>query len=143
MSKAIIIAAWCGTGKTHFCRNTKGAIEFECWKYDKESFPDNELRDIEDQRDKVDYIFISTNIVALDALSEKGIEYILVYPQRGLKEEYLNRYRERGSHIDFIGTMDRYWDGWMTECEENTQPEETYRLGAGEYIAEIHQLLRH
>ena len=84
---------------------------------------------------KVDGIFISTNKVVLDSLIGDGIDIRVVYPKPNLKGEYMKRYRERGSHQDFIDTLNMNWDDWLAELEARDDCKK-HVLSSGEYITD-------
>lgn len=114
-----IIAAFCGTGKTYICNQTNiNAIEIEYWKYKNEGLQKEYIGDVKKQIGNVDYIFISTEPEGLKLLQEQGISIILIYPENRLRNEYLDRYIERDSPYDFIGTFMKYWDKWINELKE-------------------------
>lgn len=115
IKSAIIISAFCGTGKTYLCNTSDRFVEFECWKYDKDNFPENCLVDIKSNIHKVDIIFISTNPTVLIPIVKMGITVILIYPNLKLKDEYINRYKKRGSSNDFISTLSKNWERWLIE----------------------------
>lgn len=131
-----IYASFCGTGKTHLCDINKTHIEFECWKYEGDDFPMNYIEDIKSQIGKVDYIFTSTNPVVLNELNKQGIEITLVYPKLELKEEYLSRYKERVSPVEFIEMIDENWYKWIDELHQQTYCNQI-ELDSGEYLSDI------
>lgn len=133
MMKTKIYASFCGTGKSYLC--DENHIEFECWKYQDGDFPNNYVNDIKSQIGKVPYIFISTNPVGLKRLIEDEIEVNLVYPNIELKEEYINRYKERGSTEDFIDMLDNNWYDWIYELHE--QNCNKIELDSGIYLSDI------
>lgn len=132
----IICASFCGTGKTHLCSSSQRYIEFECWEYQNDDFPINYVSDIKSQIGRVNYIFISTNPVILKELYKSGIDIILVYPKFELKEEYIKRYKDRGSSDDFIEMLNRNWHDWITELHEQTYCSQI-ELDSGEYLSNI------
>jgi hypothetical protein len=132
-----IIAAFCGTGKTYLCHNSNiNCVEFECWKYREGDFPNNYIQDIKSQIGKVDYIFISTDPVVLTKLYEYGITVILVYPKISLKKEYLKRYEDRKSAINFIKMLNKNWNKWITELEKQDYCEHVV-LKKNQYLQNI------
>ena len=46
-----------------------------------------------------------------------GIDYVLVYPERGLKDEYINRCKNNGSSQGFISKLDKNWDLFMKNVD--------------------------
>jgi hypothetical protein len=134
--KGMVYAAFCGTGKTYFCENYKNVIEFECWKYDGVEFPYNYVSDIKSKINKVDYIFISTNPIGLKELYKQGIEITLIYPKIGLKEEYLQRYKNRESSDEFINRLNEEWVNWITELRSQNYCKHII-LDKNQYITDI------
>ncbi len=135
--QTLVISAFCGTGKTYICENSsKNVIEFECWKYDKNDFPENYVIDVKASLGKVDAIFISTNPLALHALNELGVKSILIYPSLQLKSEYIERYKKRGSSNDFVTTLSKNWDNWINEIKGNKYCQYV-ELKYGEYISTV------
>ena len=64
-------------------------------------------------------IFIGSNKVLLKALKEADIDFVVVYPDKSLKEEYLKRYNERGDSKMFINMMDKEWDEMIDYIEDS------------------------
>ena len=56
---------------------------------------------------KVDIIFVSSHDVVRQALKDNNMFYYLVYPCRCIKDEYLQRYKDRGNNNSFIEFIDR------------------------------------
>lgn len=140
--KTILYAAFCGTGKTRVCDNSKyNIIELECWKYEGKHFPRNYITDIKSKIGKVKYILISTNPVVLKELNKTGIEINLVYPQIELKEEYLLRYRKRKSAKEFITLLGDNWDDWINELKEQKYCKHIV-LESGEFLSDILNRIR-
>jgi len=103
--KTLIYAAWCGTGKTWVCDNPNiKAVEVEYWKF-KDGLQKQYVNEIKNNFRKVDYIFIATDPEGLRLLLDEGFDITLVYPENELRNEYLDRYIERDSPYDFIGTF--------------------------------------
>lgn len=73
-------------------------------------FPNNYMVYIKENIGKVDIIFVSNNIATKEALKGSGIDYILVYPSKSEKKEYMNRYENQDKKEDFIRHMDKRWD---------------------------------
>ena len=67
-----------------------------------------------------DIIFISTHESVRNALKEAGLEYTLIYPDGSLKEEWIRRFKERGSSDGFIQTVEENWDAWIDQMEEES-----------------------
>lgn len=106
----LVVAAFCGAGKTYICEKTNiKAIEIEYWKYKDKGLLTEYINDVKKSLGVMDYIFLSTDPDGLKPLYNEGINIILVYPKNELREEYLERYIERDSPYDFIGSFMKYW----------------------------------
>ena len=133
----VLYAAWCGTGKTHICEKTDiKATEIEYWKYKDNGLQKHYLRDIKNLIGKVDYIFISTDPDGLKLLNKEGYDITLVYPENELRNEYLDRYINRDSHYDFIGTFMKHWNIWLDELKNQTYCKHII-LKKGQYLQDV------
>lgn len=99
-------------------------------------FPNNYIQHIKDNMDTASYIFVSSHDVVRKALEDNEIEYILVYPEKDLKEEYLERYRKRGNDEKFISFIEQNWDKFITDMEKEIWPYHM-RLQEGMYMRDI------
>ncbi len=135
--ETLIYASFCGTGKTFICEKTNiKAIEIEYWKYKDKGLQKEYIEDIRNSLGKVDYIFISTDPQGLELLHKQGLDVILVYPNNELRNEYLDRYIERNSPYDFIGTFMKHWHLWIDELKEQKYCKHIV-LESGEYLYDV------
>lgn len=83
-----------------------------------------------------DIILVSSHSLVRDAMVKVGIEFTLVYPDRSLKVEYLERFKERSSSQGFIDLVDSEWDNFIDSCvgQENCKH---VILKAGEFISDV------
>ena len=131
-----LCAAWCGTGKTFLCNQTKvSAIEIGYWEY-KDGRQKEYLNDVKEQIGKVDYILLSTEPEGLEILKEEGFDITLVYPENELRNEYLDRYIDRDSPYEFIGTFMKHWDIWLNELKDLNYCKHII-LRNGEYLQDV------
>lgn len=129
----MIIAAFCGTGKTTLCKDNHCIQEVECWEYRKGDFPNNYINEV---LSKSGTICISTDPTALIPIIESGKEVILVYPDLKLFDEYMKRYCERNSPYDFIGVMYKHWHEWIKQLH-NIKNCKHIKLSAGQYLSDV------
>lgn len=117
----IIISAFPGTGKSHFFDSADGipdtVLDSDSSKFDKKFFPGNYISHIKEKIGKVDYICVSSHKLVREALVKENLPFILLYPHITLKNEYIQRYKERGNNEGFIKLLDENWDLWIKECE--------------------------
>lgn len=99
-------------------------------------FPNNYIQHIKANIGKADYILVSSHDVVRKALEENNIEYTLVYPSIELKDEYLERYRNRGNDEKFISFISRNWDSFIEDIEAETFPT-LNKLNSGEFLADV------
>ena len=137
MKETKIISAFPGTGKTHFFNNTDlFVLDSDSSYFDKSKFPQNYIEHIKTYIGKVDYILVSSHEDVRNALTENRIDYVLVYPSISLKEEYLDRYKKRGSADGFINLINANWDKWIKECS-NQKRCLNIVLPSGKYIKDV------
>lgn len=119
-----VIAGFPGTGKTWVFENRAPYIkdlvilDSDSSKFPKEGFPANYIEHIKENLGKADIIFVSTHEAVRKALIEEGISHIVIYPVRGTKSAYMERYKDRKSPDAFIKLMDEKWDDFITSIEE-------------------------
>jgi hypothetical protein len=142
---AKIISAYPGCGKSWYYNNysiysdkcldkEKGSKILDSdsslfsWIYDEEGnktdtrnpdFPNNYIAHIKEHMDAEDIIFVSSHKAVRDALRENGINYYLIYPENDdyVKEEFMRRFRERGSDEAFIQFQQNHWNEFMEEMD--------------------------
>jgi hypothetical protein len=138
--KPLLVAGFPGTGKTHYTNTESGympqgfATDSDSSKFDKSNFPQNYIEHIKEKISQgYARIFISSHKEVRDALVENGLEFTLVYPKKELKEEYLNRYKERGSPDGFISNN---WDLWLDELK-NQKGCKHIELESRQFIANV------
>lgn len=141
---AKIISAFPGTGKTYFYKNVKLRIldsDSSKFSWIKEGvrnpfFPDNYIGHIKNSLDKTDIILVSSHKIVRDALVKERLEYYLVYPNVKLKEEYIERFIQRGSPKEFVDLISKNWYDWISELEKQTECIPV-KLSRGQYLSDI------
>lgn len=138
LEKVNVIAGFPGIGKSDFVsKNTELNIkDSDSSEWDKKDFPNNYLDHIQELIDSGYTILSSTHEDVRNGLEERGISYILVYPEVNLKEEYIERYKKRGSPDAFIEMMDAKWEEFIQSCDES-EPYKRIRLTSGEYLSDV------
>lgn len=150
MKQTIVISAFPGTGKTYFCENIK-EIDSTIEVLDSDSskfswsepgvrhpdFPNNYIQHIKENIGKVDIIFVSTHKEVRGAMKNSGIKYILVYPGKEDKEEYLERYRNRNSPQSFIDMMNNKWDEFIDGLDSDDGHVFKILPAPGKYLSDV------
>ena len=133
MKKTYVISAFPACGKSHCFKNLQNIFtildsdssEFS-WIKDSEGnntkernpeFPNNYIKHISDNIGKVDVVFVSSHDVVRKALYENNIETTIIYPEKYMKEVFLQRYRERGNNEGFISFISNNWDNFIEDIE--------------------------
>ena len=137
----MIIAAFCGTGKSVFAaKNPEKVIDFVCMPYKyfldskgedgefckanpknvmRPDWPFNYLNAIKDTDSKGKLILIPSESQVLELLRAENIPYVLVYPQREAKDIYHKRFIDRGNSDDFINIFIGNWDYFLDVLEKD------------------------
>lgn len=105
--------------------------------FDKAAFPQNYIAHIKSVLSQFDdvVIFVSSHEEVRKALHDEGIEFTLVYPQRELKEEYIQRYAKRGNALGFITMMQERWNDFIDSCEADATPSKII-MEEGEFLGD-------
>lgn len=83
------------------------------WPYNYINHIKNIMSDKGAKYDKLEYILISTHKEVLQTLVDQKIPFIIVLPHT--KEEFLKRYKNRGSSNSFIEQLDEHWDRYIND----------------------------
>ena len=129
MSKAIVISAFPGVGKSYYQQHTDLKVldsdsSGYSWVVNKgvkernPDFPRNYIEHIKENLDKVDIILVSSHKEVRHALVRAGVHYVIVYPSVSLKREYLNRYQLRGNDENFVEMMKKNYTSFINEIEK-------------------------
>jgi hypothetical protein len=122
-----IISAFPGVGKTTFHKkNKETTLDSDSSKFSwiinennekirNPNFPNNYINHIKENIGKYEFIFVSSHKEVRDLLLDNCIFFYLVYPNSRRKEEFIERYRNRGNDENFINTVNNKWDEWMRE----------------------------
>ena len=159
----LIIAAYAGVGKTTFCEKyPNDAIDVICMPFKYSNFyevsknlgEDEDIKAHEGLKVRANWylyyywvikyllsyclekhIVIPTIDIIMDFLERDHIPYTVVYPDISLKDEYENRYRERGNNQSFLDVFIDQWDYRI----ENLRNRDAKRieLKAGEYLSDV------
>ncbi len=155
----VIISGFPGIGKTYLKQNNPQTIIADSdsseysWivnddgqKVRNPDFPKNYIQHISNlyEDDDTEIILVSTHKDVREGLELAELPYIIVYPAKELKEQYLSRFERRGSPDAFLQVLSENWDAWIQDIENEeyggkfkfTQPWETlnavFFLGDGD-----------
>lgn len=85
-------------------------------------FPNNYIQHIKDHLETEDVIFVSSHKSVREALKQNNVPYFLIYPQEGMKEEWLNRFKNRGNDKTFIDFQDEHWNEFIDDMKNEEYP---------------------
>lgn len=132
--KTILCSAFPGTGKSFLFENSERKIlDSDSSKFDKSNFPQNYIQHIKENIGKVEIIFVSSHKIVREALVREELDFYLVYPEKYLKNEYLERYKNRGDTQEFVQLISDNWDNWLFELRHQKGCIHSV-LGTCEYI---------
>src|SRR5689334_21983108 len=106
--RAVIVSGFPGIGKTSLFQNPndRNIVDSDSTPYSwkdagkRERNPDwpaNYIADLESKVVGKDAVLVSTHKEVRDALVATGLPFTLVYPSLEMKDEYIQRYIDRGS----------------------------------------------
>ena len=138
----VVVSGFPGVGKSFFISQDNvlpdklAALDSDSSKFKKTEFPSNYVDKVKDDIGSYHIIFVSSHKEVRNALVERKIPFILVYPDVKSKEEYLQRYRKRGSSEDFINNVDANWEEWLKDMKKQKGCKHIV-LKEGEYLTDI------
>lgn len=138
-----IISGFPGVGKSKFFEHFGPAVvaDSDSSKFSKDQFPQNyikHIRSLMNQPYPV-YILVSSHDTVRAALAEADIPYILVYPEKDCKTEYLRRYEQRGSSTAFLKLLNDNWDAWVEGCKTDQHAKQVIGLQPQETLESLIQ----
>ena len=124
MYRTKIISAFPGVGKTFYHNEHKettldsDSSNFS-WvikdgvKTRNPEFPKNYIQHIKENT----FIFVSSHKEVREALLDECIFFYVIYPDVNRKEEFVQRYKDRGSDESFIKLISDNWEQWIKDIE--------------------------
>lgn len=97
-------------------------------------FPNNYIAHIKENLGKVDIIFVSSHLQVRQAMKDAGIDFITVYPDIDMRDEWVERMKRRGNDEKFIQFQIENWDNFVNSIAFEPQGFCIVRLGHNEYI---------
>jgi hypothetical protein len=108
--------------------------------FDKTKFPQNYIQHMKGLQDLYEGNFValvSSHDNVREAMKREGIKYDLVFPDRSIKDEFIQRYIDRGNSDFFVKLLTEKWDDFIDSCENDQTIGRKYRLQAGQYLADV------
>ena len=133
----IIISGFAGIGKTTIDEKWPNIIDLESsdykWNYEniktefmnKEkrkgianrspnpSWPKNYIKKIIEKAKEYDIVLISQDLEARECLKENGYSYYVCFPTKECKQQFIERYKNRGNNNKFISLINENFERWI------------------------------
>lgn len=130
--KTIIISAFPGMGKSYTANHLSqykmfdlessnySWIEIDNKKIRNPVFPQNYIKTIKNLifQNLYQIIFISSHKIVRQQLQKNKIQYYFIYPDIFLKDEYIERFKQRGNDQQFIKLLEQNWESWITQIQK-------------------------
>ena len=136
----MIYSCFPGTGKTHHA-NQHGVHDSDSSEF---SWVSKGVRHPKWPSNYIDHlwglsgtIFVSSHKEVRDALSVAGMEFSVIYPSSSLKDEYLQRYRDRGSPKSFVSLLSEYWEEWVVDMSKENRCVKAVELKCGQFVSDV------
>jgi hypothetical protein len=135
--KTKLYSGFPGVGKSYLFNNSKlKVLDSDSSTFDKSSFPQNYIEHIKQNIGEADIILISSHDVVRNALVSEGLPFTLVYPDMSIKDEYIQRYRDRGSNSKFVELLENNWEMWIGELTKQIGCEKII-LKSGQHLSDV------
>lgn len=126
MKKTLIISGFAGVGKTVAYNKFKDLDNFiildsDSSTFDKLNFPDNYIEHIKSNIGIADVILVSAHEDVRQALCDNKIRFYYFVPHISMKEEFINRYKNRENTESFVNLLDKNWESWVQVDEKKYQ----------------------
>lgn len=134
MKDTLIISAFPASGKTYATKyfSEKGVTVLDSdsskfsWiinekgeKVRNPNFVEDYMKHISENIGKVDCIFVSSHKEVREALKKLTDEFLVVYPDKCLKDEWIERCFLRGNSPEFCQKIADHWDEWIDDIEDD------------------------
>jgi len=136
-TKTMIISGFPGIGKSYLFHNSSlNILDSDSSNFDKKYFPGNYIKHIKHNIMLYDVILVSSHGIVREALVGEKIEFLLVYPNIDMKEEFIERYKLRGNNEGFINLLDVNWNDWITQMQKQDSCKKI-ELSTGQYLSDV------
>lgn len=135
--ETLVFAGFPGIGKSYFYKTSKlNVLDSDSSKFDKSYFPKNYIDHIKSNLGRVDIILVSSHEDVRSALVKENIHFTLVYPDINMKDEFIERYKQRGNTESFIKLISNNWHNWIIQMQ-NQNGCNKIELSTGKYLSDV------
>jgi len=141
-----IAAVFSCCGKTHAVTKLYNKIDmvdhdFYDWKfrstYSDEEWLEHYVERAFQLKKKFDWVLINATPEILDKFGRIAI----IYPERQLKNEWVNRAKARGGITAFPKLLEDNWNSWIDACENKKKYHFKKVLSTGQYLTDLMELI--
>lgn len=140
IQRAKIIVGFPGIGKSYVSKDTTGAYtwlnihdEPGYAKGAEDSFFDGVLLLAQEPG----VLLLPAHRMVGNFLISQNLAFTSVFPKRGLKDDYLRRYRERGSSEGFVKLVDERWDPFVDNMWYSNGRCNHVELEEGQFLKDV------
>lgn len=127
----MIYCGFAGCGKSWLAHHKEKFIDLDSSSFEKDW--DKYIQSAVALSDNGYHVLVSCHDELRRLLLLRNIPYVLVLPRDECKEEYLERYRNRGSSEELIKKIDKNWEFYtMPQAKEHV-----VWMGKGQYISDL------
>lgn len=131
-----IIVGFHGIGKTYAAENLKLKYSLFDFYYSVYENEDDILKSIIYSSTIYNYVLIDNKDFIRDILLKNNIKYYLIYPNRDLKEKYINNFKLLNYDQNYIDNIFNTWDEELDKIDKELFP---YKIELKEdiYLSDI------
>lgn len=139
-NKLTVVCGFPGVGKSTLFAEAQAQgiklLDSDSSKFDKSQFPQNYIEHITQALADGYTVLCSTHSAVRQALHEAGIPFAIVAPlAHSQKDEYIQRYVNRGSPEAFVQLMEAKWDEFYLDVWNDQNAFTKYALPSGTYLS--------
>lgn len=109
-----VICAFTGVGKT------QAAKQYPDLVIDYQLTADDPIEHIKYLVSQGKVVLLPTDPKVMDHLGQEGINFAILYPALELRDEYLQRFVERGDDTNHIGWLSSCWTDLYFACDDRS-----------------------
>ena len=144
---AVVVSGFPGVGKTTLFSKNEGLVllDSDSSKFSWEDaanrvrhseWPANYISHILENMNSADAIFVSSHQEVRDALVANDLAFVLVYPGLEMRDEYIQRYKDRGNKSFFVALLEENYEEWIQGLMEQQHCVHVV-LKPGQYLSDV------